>query len=93
MGGEAGQELFNIGLPLERLRSLVGQGKTVSADGLPRYSEATRHLVKLAEEVARDQTVIPKHLLLAITRQPPSKAFEILRVSGELEKLLVFLQP
>jgi ATP-dependent Clp protease ATP-binding subunit ClpA len=89
--GEVGQELFNSGLSLERLRWLVGQGKTSSANSLPTYSEATKQLVKLAREVARDEIVTPKDLLLAIIQHPQTRAYEILKTSGELERLITVL--
>jgi Clp amino terminal domain, pathogenicity island component len=66
-GGDVGQELFNIGLLLERLRLLVGRQKLVVQVVYHLNSGATRQLVKLAGEMAQDKIVKPEDLLLAIT--------------------------
>ena len=90
---EVGHILFTIGLPLERLRLSVSQGKAASTTDSPMYSIATRQLVKLAREMTRGEAVKPKDLLLAITRLPDGKAYAILKASGELDKLVVLLPP
>lgn len=89
--GEVAQELFNAGLPLERLRLLVGTGEESGANEVPRYSEATRQLVRLAGGVAKTNTITPADLLRAVLRQPESRAYSILKHSGSWERLTVFL--
>jgi hypothetical protein len=47
-------------------RLLVGGQETSGVNALPSYSEATRELVKLAGEVARDELITPSRLSLKI---------------------------
>jgi hypothetical protein len=70
---------------------LVGQVETANIDALPIYSVATRQLVKLATGLAKDKAITPKTVLLAILQVARSKAFEILKSTGELDRLINWL--
>jgi ATP-dependent Clp protease ATP-binding subunit ClpA len=89
--GELSRKLYTIGLSLERLRVFVGQDQTPNTNELPTYSETTRQLVKIASGLAKDKVITPKTLLLAITQQPHTQVYAILKATGELDRLFPWL--
>jgi ATP-dependent Clp protease ATP-binding subunit ClpA len=78
--GEVSQELFNIGLPLERLRSLIRSKQPLVQDGTPFYSDETRRMVSVAHEIAGDTGVETRHLLLAMIQTRDTLAYELLEL-------------
>jgi ATP-dependent Clp protease ATP-binding subunit ClpC len=90
-GDDMSQELFNIGLPLERVRGLIRLRASISQEGSPFYSDRTRRIVTLAASLADHGVVETRHLLLALLRDPETLAYQLLATSGELDRLEMLL--